>query len=129
MPTVEPIALQLHARPWKWFGANIYRDERHPTSKRGGINRLGPPKNIGASIAASGCHMIGEPVSDRGWKRAFEDPIALPSRDFVPWRFLDAGRHSAWKGWSCRHPKTCTTRDTGRSESTSLILVAWEGYL
>jgi hypothetical protein len=23
------------------------------------------------------------------------------SRDFVPWRFLDAGRHSAWKG---RHP-------------------------
>jgi hypothetical protein len=24
------------------------------------------------------------------------------SRDFVPRRFLDAGRHSAWKGSSCR---------------------------
>src|ERR1700724_89212 len=31
------------------------------------------------------------------------------SRDFVPWRFLDAGRHSAWKGSLCRRPKTCTT--------------------
>jgi hypothetical protein len=29
-------------------------------------------------------------------------------RDFVPWRFLDAGRHSAWKSSSCRRPKTCT---------------------
>src|ERR1039457_3835653 len=33
------------------------------------------------------------------------------SRDFVPWRFLDAGRKSAWKGSSCRRPKTCTTAD------------------
>src|SRR5712664_2770236 len=33
------------------------------------------------------------------------------SRDFVPWRFLDAGRHSAWKGSSCRRPKTCTDSD------------------
>jgi hypothetical protein len=88
MPAVEPIALQLHARPSKWFGANIYRDERHPTSKRGGINRLGPPKNIGASIAASGCHTIGDPVSDRGWKRAF----ALPSgRELVT--LEDAGTY------------------------------------
>jgi hypothetical protein len=38
-------------------------------------------------------------------------PAAPPphtSRDFVPWRFLDAGRKSAWKGSSCRRPKTCT---------------------
>ena len=33
------------------------------------------------------------------------------SRDFVPWRFLDAGRHSAWIASSCRHPKTCTQAD------------------
>src|SRR5882762_11414892 len=33
------------------------------------------------------------------------------SRDFVPWRFLDAGRHSAWKGSLCRRPKTCTIGD------------------
>src|SRR5258705_12945367 len=28
------------------------------------------------------------------------------SRDFVPWRFSDAGRRSAWIASSCRHPKT-----------------------
>jgi len=41
-------------------------------------------------------------------------PAAPPphtSRDFVPWRFLDAGRKSAWKGSSCRRPKTCTGAD------------------
>jgi hypothetical protein len=35
-------------------------------------------------------------------------PLPHTSRDFVPWRFLDAGRHRAWKGPSCRRPKTCT---------------------
>jgi hypothetical protein len=30
------------------------------------------------------------------------------SRDFVPWRFSDAGRRSAWIASSCRHPKTYT---------------------
>jgi hypothetical protein len=38
-------------------------------------------------------------------------PPPHTSRDFVPWRFLDAGGHSAWKGSSCRRPKTCTTAD------------------
>ena len=44
-------------------------------------------------------------------------PIALAasqcptSRDFVPWRFSDAGRRSAWIASSCRHPKTCTGAD------------------
>src|ERR1700692_2231274 len=33
------------------------------------------------------------------------------SRDFVPWRFSDAGRHSSWIASSCRHPKTCTTAE------------------
>jgi hypothetical protein len=28
--------------------------------------------------------------------------------EFLPWRFLDAGRKSAWIASSCRHPKTCT---------------------
>src|SRR5580704_4523703 len=42
-------------------------------------------------------------------------PIALAalpgvphSRDFVRWRFSDAGRRSAWIASSCRRPKTCT---------------------
>src|SRR6267143_1736751 len=33
------------------------------------------------------------------------------SRDFVPWRFSDAGRRSAWIASSCRHPKTYTRAD------------------
>ena len=33
---------------------------------------------------------------------------ALTARDFVPWRFSDAGRMSAWRASSCRRPKTCT---------------------
>ena len=41
-------------------------------------------------------------------------PIALAAsqyptaRDFVPWRFLVAGRFSAWPVSSSRRPKTCT---------------------
>jgi hypothetical protein len=35
-------------------------------------------------------------------------PPTLTSRDFVPWRFSDAGRRSAWIASSCRHPKICT---------------------
>src|SRR5216684_6816419 len=36
------------------------------------------------------------------------------SRDFVPWRFSDAGRRSAWIASSCRHPKTYTHSDIAR---------------
>ena len=35
------------------------------------------------------------------------------SRDFVHWRFSDAGHRSAWIASSCRRPKTCTVN--GRS--------------
>jgi hypothetical protein len=43
------------------------------------------------------------------------EPTAPPvptHRDFVPWRFSDAGRLSAWIGAAFRRPKTCTTADT-----------------
>ena len=36
------------------------------------------------------------------------------SRDFVPWRFSDAGRRSAWIASSCRHPKTYTGADIAK---------------
>jgi hypothetical protein len=36
-------------------------------------------------------------------------------RDFVPWRFSDAGRHSSWIASSCRHPKTCTIGDIAQA--------------
>jgi len=34
-------------------------------------------------------------------------------RDFVLWRFLAAGRQSAWSDHRCRQPKTCTMHNTG----------------
>jgi hypothetical protein len=59
-------------------------------------------------------------------------PAAPPphtSRDFVPWRFLDAGRKSAWKGSSCRRPKTCTTTDIGVSiAGKSLLFTFASGF-
>src|SRR6266851_2768299 len=39
------------------------------------------------------------------------------SRDFVPWRFSDAGRRSVWIASSCRHPKTCTRPVIGHPHS------------
>ena len=39
---------------------------------------------------------------------AFAAPHRTPHRDFVPWRFLVAGRISTWIAQSCRRPKTCT---------------------
>ena len=36
-------------------------------------------------------------------------------RDFVPWRFSDAGRKSAWIGSSTRRPKTCAEADIQRN--------------
>src|SRR4029077_19584863 len=58
----------------------------------GAGNAIGPPRNIGASIAASACRMIGALVSDRGWKRASDDPIPLPAgRELVT--LEDAGNY------------------------------------
>ena len=37
-------------------------------------------------------------------------PAERTSRDFVPWRFSDAGLRSAWSDRRCRRPKTCTFR-------------------
>ena len=40
---------------------------------------------------------------------------ALPcstSRDFLPWRFSNAGRRNAWIASSSRRPKTCTEGDS-----------------
>ena len=39
-------------------------------------------------------------------------PPCPTSRDFLPWRFSNAGRRNAWIASSCRRPKTCTARDS-----------------
>src|SRR5580692_11872347 len=45
------------------------------------------------------------------------------SRDFVHWRFSDAGRRSAWIASSCRRPKTCTKRDSCTAQISRRMLV------
>ena len=42
-------------------------------------------------------------------------------RDFVPWRFSNAGRISARLAHQRRRPKTCTIGDVGR------VLLIWIG--
>src|SRR5580700_723815 len=46
------------------------------------------------------------------------------SRDFVHWRFSDAGRRSAWIASSCRRPKTCTIPDLVHSGRRPLSALA-----
>jgi hypothetical protein len=43
---------------------------------------------------------------------AFAASQCPTARDFVPWRFLVAGRFSVWSVSSSRRPKTCTIPDS-----------------
>jgi hypothetical protein len=48
-------------------------------------------------------------------------PTERISRDFVPWRFSDAGRRSARLDRCCRRPKTCTAADIVRCSKKSSL--------
>ena len=41
-------------------------------------------------------------------------------RDFVLWRFLAAGRQSAWSDHRCRQPKTCTIPDVSNCSKVAI---------
>ena len=47
-------------------------------------------------------------------------------RDFVLWRFLAAGRQSAWSDHRCRQPKTCTKHkaQSTKAQSTKARITA-----
>ena len=52
-------------------------------------------------------------------------PPTLTSRDFVPWRFLDAGRNTAWIVSASRRPKTCTKSEVaGLFDNAAIARVA-----
>ena len=61
-------------------------------------------------------------------RRRHAIPIVLAAsqcptaRDFVPWRFLVAGRFSAWSVSSSRRPKTCTDPDISVGPWTTITL-------
>jgi hypothetical protein len=87
---------------------------------RGAINAIGPPRNTGASIAASGCRMIGTLVPDRGWRRAFDDLIVLPrGRELVT--LEDAGTYIT------ELPKPEHEAPEWQAAMEALILVATKG--
>jgi hypothetical protein len=84
---------------------SLIRSERLPRCPLHASNlanvQIRRPHPVGVTSTIELCAAIKSP-----WRPL---PRQCPtSRDFVPWRFLDAGRHTAWKGSSCRHPKTCT---------------------
>ena len=93
--------------------------ERRPTltaSARAGVRNL-------RSGRKKACGAVEQKKAQKQRKKGLDSapahiipiaPAAPPvpnSRDFVPWRFSDAGRRSAWIASSCRRPKTCTKAD------------------
>ena len=55
--------------------------------------------------------------------------LCLTSRDFVPWRFSDAGRHSPWMTSSCRRPRNLHTFGHWRSRLTMTTAISAEESL
>ena len=86
---------------------------------------IGRPRSITVLIAANACRQTGNrpngpPVSDRGWKRPFDDPIPLPrGRQLVT--LQDAGNYIT------RLPKTEHTTAEWQAAMEALILVATAG--
>jgi hypothetical protein len=93
----------------------------HPTSCRSILAFPAPRRSARTRRHASPCAIAPPPAARwqaRGTLAAqipITEPAARPtertSRDFVPWRFSDAGYRSAWLDRRCRRPKTCTTAD------------------
>src|SRR5712671_4441698 len=63
-----------------------------------------------AKVVEAFCHAACR-LSNQCRPSIHQPPVAAgchTSRDFVPWRFSDAGRRSEWIASLCRRPKTCT---------------------
>src|SRR5260370_33962936 len=93
-----------------------------PTTCRSILAFLAPRRSAQTPQHPSPC-AIAPPLAARSHSRgtfAAQIPIAEPaarptertSRDFVTWRFSDAGLRSAWIARRCRRPKTCTQADS-----------------
>ena len=66
-----------------------------------------PRKATGRSLDPTSSNLTSRPNPHR----ARGTDRAPTFRDFVPWRFSDAGRPSMWRLRHCRRPKTCTKAD------------------
>ena len=92
---------------------------RRPSIHRPPVDALRVPANMPIALSWAPLHADMHVIwcCARAYhreQRRHAIPIALAAsqcptaRDFVPWRFLVAGRFSAWSVSSSRRPKTCT---------------------
>jgi hypothetical protein len=87
----------------------------NPLESLVGQNEKSPFSNICAvtSKLCSGSRRIALATSPAAKARSSPRHGRVPnSRDFVPWRFSDAGRRTVWLARPCRRPKTCTGADS-----------------
>src|SRR5882672_9098162 len=95
-----------------------------PSIHRPPVDALRVPAEIPIALSWAPLHadMHVESCCARAYhreQRRHAIPITLAAsqcptaRDFVPWRFLIAGRFSPWSGSSFRRPKTCTEPEAG----------------
>ena len=88
----------------------LSRDAQNARSYRTHIPRVAKPDHRNPPLQFSQARARGKiPIAPAA-------PSCPTSRDFVPWRFSDAGRHSPWMTSSCRRPKTCTRQTHARSK-------------
>ena len=92
----------------KWFNGKLCVNEmaaylyfRAGTGRRPTVFASELAKTFGWSRPTGRCPSSLIPHSPPHRRRS-------ASRDFVPWRFSDASRQRAWRGSSCRCPRTCT---------------------
>src|SRR4029450_4607615 len=71
------------------------------------------PRVLPRPCPGGGARMIVIETFERGCEPTHRR--CLTSRDFVPWRFSDAGRRCAGIASSSRRPKTCTRAAVGNA--------------
>src|ERR1700737_2389300 len=74
----------------------------------GGLTLLAASGSAEYAVLAARSHARGMFAAQIPIAEHAARPTERTSRDFVPWRFSDAGRRSAWLDRRCRRPKTCT---------------------
>ena len=98
---------------------------------------MGVAKIDGYSPYRTICRASRSPAVKYATRCGYGRGSTTSRRDFVPWRFSDAGRRSASLDHRCRRPKTCTTADelmifsiTGvRPRATGRVRTAAEGLM
>jgi hypothetical protein len=118
--TLNPLLRNIHAETQKLRKRSArvaaFRTEaNHQSTNRPLMHSACPPRCLRHSrwllstraypSARAGVALIIESGANRQFSQRSRPRRRQTSRDFVPWRFLDAGRLSARSLSSCQHPK------------------------